>query len=49
MIQHVALRHLTAPRPSTSLSRTDVVPSEAAQGRVKGCGWHGMQRSPRLR
>jgi hypothetical protein len=25
------------------LSRADVVPEKAAQGLVKGCGWHGMQ------
>jgi hypothetical protein len=42
-IPHVALRHITAPRASTSLSRTDVVSGEAAKGVVKGCGWHGMQ------
>jgi hypothetical protein len=34
-IQHMALRQITAPRPSTSLSRTDVVPSEAAEGLLK--------------
>jgi hypothetical protein len=38
-----ALRRTTAPCPGTSLSRTDVVPDKAAEGFVKGCGWHGMQ------
>jgi hypothetical protein len=42
-IHHVALRRITAPRASTPLSRADVVPEKAAQGLVKGCGWHGMQ------
>jgi hypothetical protein len=42
-IQHLALRRTTAPRASTSLSRTDVVPDKAAWGLVKWCGWHGMQ------
>ena len=28
---------------TSSVSRADVVPREAAAGLVKGCGWHGMQ------
>jgi hypothetical protein len=42
-IPHVAFRRTTAPCPATSSSRCDVVPGEAAEGCVKGCGWHGMQ------
>ena len=34
---------ITAPCSATSLSRADAVPSNAAKGRVKWCGWHGMQ------
>jgi hypothetical protein len=42
-IPHVASRRTTAPCPVASLSRADVVPSEAAEGCVSWCGWHGMQ------
>jgi hypothetical protein len=42
-IPHVASRRTTAPCPATALSRAEAVPSMAAEGRVKGCGWHGMQ------
>jgi len=34
-IHHVALRHITAPRASTFLSRTDVVSGKATEGCVK--------------
>ena len=40
---HVALRRTMATCPATSLSTADVVRRRAAEGLVKGCGWHGMQ------
>jgi len=42
-IPRAASRPTTAPRPAPSPSRADVMPSEAAQGLMKGCGWHGMR------
>ena len=42
-IQHVALCRTTAPRASTPLSRTHMVPGMAAECCVMCCGWHGMQ------
>jgi hypothetical protein len=42
-IPHAASRRITALRPASCLSRAEVVLSKAAEGRVKGCGWHGMQ------
>ena len=42
-IPRAVSRRTTAPCPATLLRRTDVVLSEAAEGFVKGCGWHGMQ------
>ena len=42
-LPHAASRRTTAPHPAPFLSRADVVPSEAAEGHVMGCGWHGMQ------
>jgi hypothetical protein len=40
---HAASRRTTMLRLGTFLSRTDAVLGKVAQGRVKGCGWHGMQ------
>jgi hypothetical protein len=42
-IPHAASRGTAKPCPGTSMSRTDAVASKAAEGRVKWCGWHGMQ------
>jgi hypothetical protein len=42
-IPRAASHRTTAPCPTAFLCRADAVPSEAAEGRVKGCGWHGMQ------
>ena len=38
-----ASRPTAAPRLGALLSRADVVLSEAAQGHVNYCEWHGMQ------
>lgn len=45
-IPRVASRRTTALRPGLFLSRADVVPSRAAEGVVRGCGWHGMHAVP---
>jgi hypothetical protein len=42
-IPHAASRPTTAQCSAPSSSRADVVSSEAAEGLVKGCGWHGME------
>jgi len=42
-IPHSASRRTMAPRPTSCLSWADVLPSEAAEGLVSWCGWHGMQ------
>lgn len=43
VIPHAASRRTTAPCPAAFLSRSDVVPFEAAEGLVRRCGWHDMQ------
>ncbi len=42
-IPHVALCRTTVPCAAATLSRADVVPGMATEGRMRGCGWHGMQ------
>jgi hypothetical protein len=42
-IPRAASCRTTAPRLASWLSRADVVPSEAAEGCVSWCAWHGMQ------
>jgi hypothetical protein len=40
---HLASRHTTPPYSATPMSGADAVRSKAAEGLVRGCGWHGMQ------